>query len=102
MLKVFRQRSGHKIINLSSEFTNNTGADPCRLISAFVIRSLESIISMQQVNLIIVAEETCLNIVLSETRGIQVLSRRGPHILAPCWPRLLSEARHVISNNVAL
>ena len=63
--------------NLSSGLTNNTGADqpahPRRLISAFVIRFLESIISKLATGeisifyLVSVAGETCLNIVLSET-----------------------------------
>ena len=64
--------------NLSSGLTNITGADqpvhPRRLISAFVIRFLESIVSnlatgeISTFYLVSVAEETCLNIVLSETR----------------------------------
>ena len=73
----------HKIIwastreNLFSGFTNNTGADqPAhlrRLISTFVIHFLKSIISklatgeISNFFLVSEAEETCLNIVLSET-----------------------------------
>ena len=63
--------------NLSSGFANNTGADqpahPCRLISAFVIRFLESIIyglatgQISSFKLVFVAEQTGLNLTSSET-----------------------------------
>ena len=58
-------------------FANNTGADqpahPCRLISAFVIRLLESIISqlasseISMFYLVSVAEEAGLTLALLET-----------------------------------
>ena len=69
-------------------FENNTGADqtshPRSLISAFVIRLLERIISKLAQNeisifqLVSVAEETGLSFVLSKTRR-QVFSRRSPN-----------------------
>ena len=74
-------------------FANNKGADqpahPRRLISAFVILVLESIISKPCSSeilifyLVSVAEETGLNPALAETRR-QVLSRRDPlYVISP-------------------
>ena len=67
-------------------FANNTGANqpahPRRLISAYVIRFLESIISklatsiMSLFQLVSVAEETGLNLTLSETPKTGFLATR--------------------------
>ena len=67
-------------------FANNTGSDqpahPCRLISAFVIRFLESIISKLATSemsifwLVSVAEETGLSLALSETPKTGFLATR--------------------------
>ena len=91
-------------------FANNTGSDqpahPRSLISAFVIRFLESIISrlatgeIATFKLVSVAEETDLKLVLSETpktgfvatrpimfegclvvNPIQISSRKGPFVI---------------------
>ena len=72
--------------NLSSGFANNTGADqpahPRSLISAFVIRFLESTIYKLATGeisipwLVSVAEETGLKLALSETP--KTFSPRGP------------------------
>ena len=71
-------------------FANNKGADqpahPRSLISAFVIRILDSIISKLATGeisifyLVCVARETGLSLAFSETRR-QVLSRRCPYIV---------------------
>ena len=74
--------------NCLQGFANNKGTDqPAhsrRLISAFVFRAMESIISKHATSeilifyLVSVAEETGLNLALMETRK-QVLLRRGPN-----------------------
>ena len=72
--------------NLSSGFTNNKGADqpahPRRLISAFINRLLESIISRLAISefsifkLVSVAEETDLKLALTETPKTGYLATR--------------------------
>ena len=71
----FKERWASTLENLSSGFANNKGADySCRLISAFVIRFSESILSklaageISILQLVSVAEETGLSLALSETQ----------------------------------
>ena len=86
-----------KVNNKGADQTegNNTGADqpahPRRLISAFVIRFLESIISKLATSeisiflLVSVAEETGLNLTLSETSTTGFLVTKA-HIMSNKHP----------------
>ena len=62
-------------------FVSNKGADqpeyPCRLISAFVIRLLESIISQLASSKISVAKETGLSLPLPETPKTRLVVTRS-------------------------
>ena len=79
--------------NLSSGVANNTGADqpahPRRLISAFVISFLESIIRklgtgelfILQLHVVSVAEQAGLNLTLSETPKTGFLATKTRHVM---------------------
>ena len=94
-------------------FANNKGADqpvhPHSLMSGFVIRLLESIISRLVTNeissfyVVSVAEQAGLNLTLSETRR-QVFSRRGPYKLSILfmgqWETVQTWVRHHLMWNL--